>query len=198
MSGVLATLLLFLTACSTPDPNERVTGSGGTAVKYSSRQTTVDLTAGEQSTFAAIRDRGFPNVSVAQALRTVGSALTANGYGPLTIENDTGLVQGARGEVLVPKWREVLRGVLKTRVGFLPAKPDHQNTTALVTVTPSTTGPGVVVRVRFDNTVWDSGGDAKTKTVLTKETYDDFFARVKHDLDAPVVPAPKGGEGESK
>ncbi|CAH2783471.1 MAG: hypothetical protein CBARDMAM_1659 [uncultured Caballeronia sp.] len=63
----------------------------------------MDLTAAEQSTFVAIRDRGFPNVSVVQALRAVESALTANGYGPLTIENDTGLVQGSYSEVLVPK-----------------------------------------------------------------------------------------------
>ncbi|CAH2771313.1 MAG: hypothetical protein CBARDCOR_1452 [uncultured Caballeronia sp.] len=60
------------------------------------------------------------------------------------------------------------------------------------------TGPGVLVRVRFDNTVWDSGSDSKTKIVLTKETYDDFFSRVKHDLDAPVIPPPKGGQYLSK
>ncbi len=91
-----------------------------------------------------------------------------------------------------------MRGVLKASVGFLPAKPDHQNTTALVTVVPSTTGPGVLVRVRFDNTVWDSGDNSKTKIVLTKETYDDFFSRVKHDLDAPAIPPPKGGQDLSK
>lgn len=198
MRGVVASLLLSLAACSTPNPQERVTGSGGTVVKYSSRQTTVDLTAGERSTFAAIRDRDFPNASVAQTLRAVETTLTASGYGPLTTENDTGLVQGGRSEVLIPKWRAVLRGVLKTRVGLLPAKPDHQYTTALVTVRASAMGPGVAVRVRFDNTLWDSGGDSQTKIVLAKDAYDHFFARVKHDLDALAVPAPKGGDALSK
>lgn len=182
--GVVATL----GACATPDPNERVTGAGGTAVKYSSRQVSVDLTGSERNALAAMRDHDLPGASRAQALAAVASALKASGYAPVTVDADTALIEGGRSEVLVPKWREVLRGVLKTRTGMLPAKPDHQYTAALVSVRPAADGQGVVVRARFDNTVWDSNGDARTKTVLARDAYDGFFARVDAALHGSVAP----------
>ncbi|SOF00553.1 hypothetical protein SAMN05446635_8610 [Burkholderia sp. OK233] len=124
---VSAGVVAMLGACTTPDPNERVTGSGGTAVKYSSRQVSVDLTDSERNALAAMRDRSFPGSTREQALTAVAAALKSSGYAPVTVETDTALVEAGRAEVLVPKWREVLRGVLKTRIGMLPAKPDHHS-----------------------------------------------------------------------
>ncbi|WP_246216378.1 hypothetical protein [Paraburkholderia agricolaris] len=183
-AGVFA----LLGACKAPDPNERVTGSGGTAVKYSSRQVSVDLTDSERTALAAMRDRGFPGATREKALTAVASALKSSGYAPVTVETDTALVEAGRSEVLVPKWREVLRGVLKTRIGMLPAKPDHQYTAALVSVRPAESGQGVVVRARFDNTVWDSNGDARTKTVLAREEYEAFFGKVGEALNGALAP----------
>ncbi|NPT47211.1 hypothetical protein GNZ12_39180 [Paraburkholderia sp. 1N] len=71
-----------------------------------------------------------------------------------------------------PKWREVLRGVLKTSIGMLPAEG----------------GQGVVVRARFDDTVWDSNGDARTKTVLARDEYDAFFGKVGEALNSALTP----------
>lgn len=110
----------------------------------------------------------------------------------MTSEADTGLVQAGRSEVLVPKWREVLRGVLKTKLGMLPARPDHQYTTALISVRPAADGQGAQVRVRFDNTVWDSNGDSKTQTVVEQAAYDAFFTRLAEALKSangmPALP----------
>ncbi|ASL47381.1 hypothetical protein bAD24_III08295 [Burkholderia sp. AD24] len=178
-------------ACSTPDPNQRVTGSGGTLVKYSSAQVSVDLTETERNALAGMRDHHFADASSERVLTAVAAALKANGYAPVTVEADTALVEGGRSEVLVQKWREVVRGVLKSRLGALPAKPDHQYTTALVSVRPAVSGPGVIVRARFDKTVWDSNGDARTKTVLAREDYEAFFTRVDaalRDGAAPLRP----------
>ena len=169
--------LLLLGACADPnaDSNERVTGSGGKAVRYSSRQVTVDLTAEEHSALEKIRDHVYPDATGPQALHAVVAALEAGGYAPVTSEADTGIAQGGHSEALVPKWREVLRGVVKAKFGFLPAKPDHQYTTALVSVRAAEHGRGVVVRARFDNTVYDTNGDSQTKTVIKPAAYDDFF-----------------------
>jgi hypothetical protein len=183
-----AGIVAMLGACTTPDPNERVTGSGGTAVKYSSRQVSEDLTDSERNALAAMRDRSFPGSTREQALTAVAAALKSSGYAPVTVETDTALVEAGRAEVLVPKWREVLRGVLKTRLGMLPAKPDHQYTAALVSVCAAEGGQGVVVRVRFDNTVWDSNGDARTKTVLARDEYEAFFGKVGEALNGALAP----------
>lgn len=183
-----AGVVVMLGACKAPDPNERVTGSGGTTVKYSSRQVSVDLTDSERTALAAMRDRSFPGATREKVLTAVAAALKSGGYAPVTVDTDTALVEAGRSEVLVPKWREVLRGVLKTRIGMLPAKPDHQYTAALVSVRAAEGGRGVVVRARFDNTVWDSNGDARTKTVLAREDYDAFFGKVGEALNGAVAP----------
>ncbi|WP_246287299.1 hypothetical protein [Paraburkholderia sediminicola] len=185
---VSAGVVAILGACTTPDPNERVTGSGGTAVKYSSRQVSVDLTDSERNALAAMRDHSFPGSTREQALTAVAAALKSSGYAPVTVEKDTALVEAGRAEVLVPKWREVLRGVLKTRISMLPAKPDHQYTAALVSVRAAEGGQGVIVRARFDNTVWDSNGDARTKTVLARGDYEAFFGKVSEALNGTLAP----------
>ncbi|HTD05547.1 MAG TPA: hypothetical protein VK751_17225, partial [Undibacterium sp.] len=101
---------------------------------------------------------------------------------------DTGLVEGGRSEVLVSKSRELLRGVLSAKIGLLPAKPDHQYTAALVSARRSANGSGVTLRVRFDNTVWDSSGNSKTKTVVAREAYDSFFSHIEEALNASTAP----------
>jgi hypothetical protein len=181
----IAGALVFVAGCANgakdQDANERVTGSGGKMVRYSSRQVTVDLTPAEQSELNQVRERGFPDATPAHALQAVAAALKASGYAPVTTDTPAAIVEGGRSEVLIAKWREVLRGVLKSKVGMLPAKPDHQYTTALVSVRADGQG-GATVRARFDNTVWDSNGDSQSKTVIAPSMYDDFFKLVSRAL----------------
>lgn len=183
-------MLIMLAACGTTPSNERVTGSGGTGLRYSSRQVTVDLTDSERHTLATLRDRAYPDTTPERAIKAVAAVLGADGYAPVTTETDTGLVQAGRSEVLVPTWREVLRGVLKTKLGMLPAKPDHQYTAALISVRAAADGQGALVRARFDNTVWDSNGDSKTQTVVDRTAYDAFFTRLAEALRPGGMPVP--------
>lgn len=178
----IAGALAFVAGCANDqDSNERVTGSGGKMVRYSSRQVTVDLTPAERSVLEQVRERGFAGATPASALQAVAAALKASGYAPVTTDTSAAIVEGGRSEVLIAKWREVLRGVLKSKVGMLPAKPDHQYTTALVSVRVDGRG-GATVRTRFDNTVWDSNGDSQSKTIVAPSAYEDFFKLVSRAL----------------
>ncbi|WP_244191242.1 hypothetical protein [Ralstonia insidiosa] len=174
----LAGIILILVACSGPPPNERETGSGGTLVRYSSRQVSVDLTDAEQQSLRAMRDRTYANIAPDRALSAVAKALTELGYAPVSVDNETGLVEAGLSDTLVPKWRQLLRGALKNYTGMFPAKPDHERVSAVIAVKAGTGSQSTLVRARFDSTVWDSNGDARTKTVLKREVYDGFFAGV--------------------
>jgi hypothetical protein len=118
-------------------------------------------------------------------LAAVAAALTGLGFAPVSVDRDTGLVEAGRSEVLIPKARQLLRGILKTRIGMLPAKPDHERMAAIATVRAREDGRGVLVRVRFDRTVWDSNGDSRTKAVLDREIYEGFFAQTGKALCSP-------------
>lgn len=177
-----AAALIFVAACANDqDSNERVTGTGGRMVRYSSRQVTVDLTPAERSVLEQVRERDFAGATSVSALQAVATALKASGYAPVTTDTPAAIVEGGRSEVLIAKWREVLRGVVKSKVGMLPAKPDHQYTTALVSVRVDGRG-GATVRARFDNTVWDSNGDSQSKTIVAASAYEDFFKLVGRAL----------------
>ena len=82
---------------------------------------------------------------------------------------------------MVPKSRQLLRGVLATKIGMLPAKPDHEYTAALVSIRSGERG-GVLIRLRLKTTVWDSKGDSKTQTVVAREAYDGLFSRIQDEL----------------
>ncbi|MGM3275098.1 hypothetical protein [Ralstonia sp. 24A2] len=174
----LASVVLMLVACSGPPPNERETGSGGTLVRYSSRQVSVDLTDAEQQSLRTMRDRTYANTAPDRALSAVAKALTELGYAPVSVDNETGLVEAGHSDTLVPKWRQLLRGALKNYTGMFPAKPDHERVSAVIAVKAGAGNRATLVRARFDSTVWDSNGDARTKTVLQREVYDGFFAGV--------------------
>jgi hypothetical protein len=182
---ICAALLSLLGACAGSPPNERETGSGGTLVRYSSRQVEVDLTDSERQALQGLRERRFEGAAPAQALEAVAAALTGLGFAPVSVDRDTGLVEAGRSEVLIPKARQLLRGILKTRIGMLPARPDHERMAAIATVRAREDGRGVLVRVRFDRTVWDSNGDSRTKAVLDREIYEGFFAQTGKALCSP-------------
>lgn len=177
---VLVGATLLLAACA--QPNERETGSGGTLVRYSSRQVSVDLTEAEQRSLQSMRDRTFANAAPNNVLDAVAKALEELGYAPVSVDKETGLVEAGRSATLVPKWRELLRGALKSYTGMFPAKPDHERIAAIVTVRSGAGEQSALVRARFDRTVWDSNGDARKKTVLQREVYDGFFANVEKAL----------------
>lgn len=174
---------LMLIACSGPPANERVTGRGGTLVRYSSRQVSVDLTNTEQQSLRTMRDRTYAN-HPSDVLHAVGKALSDMGYAPVSVDNETGLVEAGHSETLVPKWRQLMRGLLKNYSGMFPAKPDHERISAVVAVKAGADGQTTLVRARFDRTVWDSNGDARTKTVLQRDVYEGFFTVVDAALCA--------------
>ncbi len=178
----LAGALAMLAACASAPVNERETGSGGTLVRYSSRQVSVDLTEAEQRTLHSMRDRTYANAAPDRALDAVAKALAELGYAPVSVDMEAGLVEAGHSATLVPKWRQLLRGALKSYTGMFPPKADHERVVAIVTVRPGAGSQSALVRARFDSTVWDSNGDARTKTVLQREAYDGFFASVEKAL----------------
>lgn len=169
-----AALLAVQTACASKPENERRIGSGGSLVRYSSSQTEVDLTESEQQTLRMLTDRRYAGTTQGRALDAAAGVLRAQGYTPVTVDRDAGLIEGGRSDTLIPKWRQLLRGVLKARIGGLPAKPDHERVAAVVTVRV-TAARDAIVRARFDRTVWDSNGDSRMKTVVEPDYYRTFF-----------------------
>jgi hypothetical protein len=180
----LAGILSMLAACAATPSNERETGSGGTLVRYSSRQVTVDLSDAEQQSLRTMRDHTYANMTRDRTLDAVASTLKEQGFDAVSVDNDAGLVEAGRSATLVPKWRQLLRGALKNYTSLLPAKADHERVAAVVTVWSPDAGRAMIVRVRFDSTVWDSNGDAKTKTVLQRDVYDGFFSALSKVLFA--------------
>ncbi|WP_254608563.1 hypothetical protein [Burkholderia lata] len=173
-----AGLFAALTGCATKPENERQIGNGGSLVRYSSSQTEVDLTDTEQQTLRMLSDRRYADATQARMLDAVAGVLRAQGYAPVTVDRDSGLVEAGRSDTLIPKWRQLLRGALKARIGMLPTKPDHERVAAIVTVRAGRDAHGAIVRARFDRTVWDSAGDSRTKTVMEPEYYQAFFTEV--------------------
>ncbi|MBN3788406.1 hypothetical protein [Burkholderia sp. Ac-20353] len=173
-----AGLFAALTGCAAQPETERQIGSGGSLVRYSSSQTEVDLTDAERQTLRMLTDRRYAGESQAHALDAVAGVLRAQGYAPVTVDRDTGLVEAGRSDTLLPKWRQLLRGAVKARIGWIPAKPDHERVAAVVTVREMLASRETVVRARFDRTVWDSNGDSRTKTVVEPAYYQAFFDEV--------------------
>lgn len=169
-----AGLLALLAGCASKPDNERQIGSGGSLVRYSSSQTEVDLSEREQQTLRMMTDRRYAGATQGRVLDAVAGVLRAQGYAPVTVDRDSGLIEGGRSDTLIPKWRQLLRGALKARIGGLPAKPDHERIAAVVTVRV-TAARDAIVRARFDRTVWDSNGDSRMKTIVEPDYYQTFF-----------------------
>ncbi|MEK7889865.1 hypothetical protein AAB992_22425 [Burkholderia contaminans] len=169
-----AGLLALLAGCASKPDNERQIGSGGSLVRYSSSQTEVDLSESEQQTLRMMTDRRYAGATQGRVLDAVAGVLRAQGYAPVTVDRDSGLIEGGRSDTLIPKWRQLLRGALKARIGGLPAKPDHERIAAVVTVRV-TAARDAIVRARFDRTVWDSNGDSRMKTIVEPDYYQTFF-----------------------
>jgi hypothetical protein len=169
-----AGLLAVLAGCASKPDNERQIGSGGSLVRYSSSQTEVDLSESEQQTLRMMTDRRYAGATQGRVLDAVAGVLRAQGYAPVTVDRDSGLIEGGRSDTLIPKWRQLLRGALKARIGGLPAKPDHERIAAVVTVRV-TAARDAIVRARFDRTVWDSNGDSRMKTIVEPDYYQTFF-----------------------
>lgn len=169
-----AGLLALLAGCASKPDNERQIGSGGSLVRYRSSQTEVDLSEREQQTLRMMTDRRYAGATQGRVLDAVAGVLRAQGYAPVTVDRDSGLIEGGRSDTLIPKWRQLLRGALKARIGGLPAKPDHERIAAVVTVRV-TAARDAIVRARFDRTVWDSNGDSRMKTIVEPDYYQTFF-----------------------
>jgi hypothetical protein len=180
--------IAVLGGCTTPPANERETGSGGTLVRYSSRQVSVDLTDAQRQALTQLRDHVYHGPPQGSVVDAVASTLSAQGYTSLSVDHDTGIVEAERNLVLIPKWREIVRGVLKSRVGALPAKPDHERMAVIAAVRAAEGTNGTLVRVRFERTVWDSNGDSRTETVVQRDLYEGFFEGVDQSLRGKSSP----------
>ncbi|MCP3021498.1 hypothetical protein [Cupriavidus basilensis] len=165
------------------NPQEQREGEGGRFLRYSSTQIWVEPTAEERAAYERARDFTLPRSSVRAALQACQAALEAQGYTRLEADPSFGLVQGVLNERLVSTGREVLRGVLKAKMG-LPGKPDHQTTEALIALGPSPSPGDVLVRVRLRVTVWDSNGDSRSTIVVDPQAYRNFFAKLERTLEA--------------
>ncbi|WP_256946714.1 MULTISPECIES: hypothetical protein [Burkholderia] len=177
-----AGLLALLAGCASKPESERQIGSGGSLVRYSSSQTEVDLSESEQQTLRMMTDRRYAGATQGRALDAVAGVLRAQGYAPVTVDRDSGLVEAGRSDTLIPKWRQLLRGALKARIGGLPAKPDHERVAAVVTVRV-TAAHDAIVRARFDRTIWDSNGDSRMKTIVEPDFYQTFFSAMDKAMD---------------
>ncbi|MGC0151279.1 hypothetical protein ACPRNU_02320 [Chromobacterium vaccinii] len=175
-------IIAGLAACSTPKPNERVTGDGGSRLlKLSSKQVTVDLTPAEEQTLSQIQDKTYSRVRGPSAVNASSTALQAMGFKPVTADKDTMLVEGELNRVVGVRWREAIRAIFKAKGIPLQAKPDHESVNALVTVRPAQNGE-TLVRARFRVTIWDTNGDSKTSTVIDPKMYDRFFSLLQDSL----------------
>lgn len=169
-------------ACSqdAPKPDEQVTGSGGRLLHYSSTQVDVGLTEQDKQTYQRVRDHRY-DTRLDPALDAVLATLREQGYEATTVDREFHLIEARHDEVLISKGREILRGVLKSKMS-LPGKPDHQTTEALVLLMPATDGHGVQARTRFRRTVWDSNGDARTSVLSDAATYERFYGAMASHL----------------
>ena len=113
-------------------PPERVTGAGGSMLRYSSKQTTIELTPAERAAVDQVRVRAYPASDAAQ-LRDACGGLKAAGYEQVAGDAATDIVTGERHQKLVGRSREALRGCPSQGLAY-GAKPDHQSTYAQLVI----------------------------------------------------------------
>ena len=105
--------IALLSACSgTPKPAkppERVTGAGGSMLRYSSKQTTIELTPAERAAVDQVRVRAYPASDAAQLRDACAAALKAAGYEQVAGDAATDIVTGERHQKLVGRSREAAR-----------------------------------------------------------------------------------------
>ena len=160
------------------DDKEQTTGEGGRFLRYSSTQKRVELTPQERQSYEQNRDRIFRNASVPQLLDASRAVLTELGYADVELDGDFNQVQAELRENLIGDSRKLLRGLWKSKL-WMPAKPDHQTTEAMVVMVPVNHLHDVAVRIRFRQTVWDSNGDSRTRVLSEAEAYQAFFSRLQ-------------------
>ncbi|PHV09750.1 hypothetical protein [Chitinimonas sp. BJB300] len=175
-------LAVMIAACAHKNPNERVTGDGGRLFRVSSRQITVDLTEDERRALAQVQDR---HISIANSLDIMnGSAMVLSqmGFKPVKKDPDLQKVEGERHKVVGVRWRAAIRTLFKSKGIPLSGKPDHESMRALVYIRPNSTNNTLMVRTRFDVTIWDTNGDARSTTVHDGAIYNCFFSRLNSIL----------------
>lgn len=183
----LACIALLGACSSTPKPAkppERVTGAGGSMLRYSSKQTTIELTPAERAAVDQVRVRAYPASDAAQLRDACAAALQAAGYEQVTGDAATDIVTGERHQKLVGRSREALRGLLKSQGLAYGAKPDHQSTYAQLVIRRD--GAQARVWIGLNSTIWDSNGDAKSRVVTDAAAYQDLFARLDQALKTPA------------
>ena len=179
--------IALLSACSgTPKPAkppERVTGAGGSMLRYSSKQTTIELTPAERAAVDQVRVRAYPASDAAQLRDACAAALKAAGYEQVAGDAATDIVTGERHQKLVGRSREALRGLLKSQGP--PTAPSRTTRAPTPSSSSAATAPRRVW-IGLNSTIWDSNGDAKSRVVTDAAAYQDLFARLDQALKTPA------------
>ena len=110
-------------------PPERVTGAGGSMLRYSSKQTTIELTPAERAAVDQVRVRAYPASDAAQ----LRGAAQAAGYEQVAGDAATDIVTGERHQKLVGRSRESCAACSSQGLAY-GAKPDHQSTYAQLVI----------------------------------------------------------------
>ena len=150
-------------------------------LRYSSKQTTIELTPAERAAVDQVRVRLSRVRRRATARRA--AALKAAGYEQVAGDAATDIVTGERHQKLVGRSREALRGLLVAGPGLRrqAGPPEHLRPARH----PPRRRPGRVW-IGLNSTIWDSNGDAKSRVVTDAAAYQDLFARLDQALKTPA------------
>lgn len=162
-----------LTGCANKNPNERQTGNGGTLLRYSSSQSRLEMTPEQQAEYQRNRSRVYNHVSNPDWLMLSSESIKRLEFIEVKIDRETGQVEAEQNVKLISSLRQVGRALWKSQLP-MPAKPDHKQVKALIAIAPKTPS-STLVSVRFEETVWDSNGDAQSRTVSEPVLYQKFF-----------------------
>ena len=101
-------------------------------LRYSSKQTTIELTPAERAAVDQVRVRAYPRPTPRNCATRCAAALKAAGYEQVAGDAATDIVTGERHQKLVGRSREAARPAQVAGPGG--AKPDHQSTYAQLVI----------------------------------------------------------------
>lgn len=165
---------LTLAACASKNPYERKTGDGGNLLRHSSSQSRIDLNPQEQAQFAQIRSQIYSHNLASDWVGLAQKSMKLLEFTAIQIDPVLMHVEAEKNSNVISSWRQIGRALWKTKLP-LPAKPDHTQIKALVTIQPRPAESSMLVSVRFEETVWDSNGDAKSRIITEPDLYHRFF-----------------------
>ena len=150
-------------------------------LRYSSKQTTIELTPAERAAVDQVRVRAYPRPTP----RNCATARPqAAGYEQVAGDAATDIVTGERHQKLVGRSRAARPA--RRRAITAPSRTTRAPT-------PSSSSAATAPRrvwIGLNSTIWDSNGDAKSRVVTDAAAYQDLFARLDQALKTPPARSP--------